>query len=238
MTRPVMFAELSTGGGMISRRNLEMQLAEPVPATLPLTKAGAGWCGLVSWLFAGKAVEETVATRVHLSTSPEAVWNYIKFFEEVPGRPPFLLRNLLPCPVRTEGDKTRVGAKVRCVYRSGDLVKRITSVEPARCLQFEVVEQRLGIEDCILALGGSYQIYTCGEAADVVLTTDYQAYLRPRYLWRRVEALLVSQLHRHILHNVGAEVLPRNPAVGESLAIECAASGDCACIAPPSRYRL
>ena len=37
-------------------------------------------------------------------------------YEEVPGHPPFLLRALLPNPVRTQGDKSRIGATVRCTY--------------------------------------------------------------------------------------------------------------------------
>ena len=161
----------------------------------------------MSWLFARKAVNEAVATRVRFNGSPEEVWDHIMFYEEVPGRPAFLLRALLPYPVRTEGDKTRVGATVRCAYRGGDLAKRITAIEPPHLLQFEVIEQRLGIEGCILTLGGSYQIYACGDASDVVLITNYQAYLRPRYLWRPLEALLVSQLHIHILRGICAAVL-------------------------------
>ena len=140
------------------------------------------------------------------------------FYEEVPGRPAFLLRALLPYPVRTEGDKTRVGATVRCAYRGGELAKRITTTEPPHLLQFDVIEQRLGIEGCILTRGGSYQIETQGDASDVVLITNYQAYLRPRYLWRPLEALLVDQLHVHILRGIGAAVLRRNPAVGPAVA--------------------
>ena len=121
------------------------------------------------------------------------------------------------------------------------MVKRITTVDPPHSLQFEVIEQHLGIEGCILTLGGSYQIYTCNDAADVVLITNYQAYLRPRYLWRPLEALLVSQLHRHILRGVGAAVLPREPAIRpavvEPLASQCAPPGDLSCIASPSLSR-
>jgi hypothetical protein len=94
----------------------------------------------VAQLFAGDSVRETVATRVHFSAESEAVWNRVVFYEEVPGSPPFLLRAVLPRPLGTEGDKTRVGERVRCIYHESDLIKRITVVEPARLLQFEVVE--------------------------------------------------------------------------------------------------
>jgi hypothetical protein len=88
---------------------------------------------------------------MHCQASPEAVWKRLMFFEEVPGRPPWVLRLLLPDPVRSEGEKSGIGAVVQCTYAVGDLVKRITAVDPPFHLGFEVVEQRLGIEGCVLA---------------------------------------------------------------------------------------
>jgi hypothetical protein len=217
---------------MISGWNAVTEVAEPPPTKVWLRKHGERYRP-VSWLFAREAVSETMATRVHLNGRPEAVWNRLMFYEEVPGPAPFLLRALLPQPVRTEGDKTRVGATVCCTYGGGQLVKRITTVDAPHLLRFEIAEQRLGIEDCILTLGGSYQIYSCGNASDVVLITNYRAYLHPRCLWRPLEALLVSQLHRHILRGICAAPLPRNPAmrpaVGESLTPECGSAGGLAC---------
>jgi hypothetical protein len=218
---------------MVSSRNTEMPVVEPAPTTSRLRKHAAGWCRLVSWLFAGKPASEAVATRAHFNASPETVWNRIIFYEEVPERPPFLLRTLLSHPLRTEGDKTRVGETVRCAYRGGYLVKRITTVDPPHFLKFDVIEQCLGIEGCILTLGGSYQIHACGSAADVVLVTNYHAYLRPRYLWRPLEARLVSQLHGHIFCGVFAAGLRTNPVdrlpVAESLTRQWAAPGGLAC---------
>lgn len=143
-------------------------------------------------------------------------------YEEVPRRPPFPLRALLPHPVRTVGDKARVGGTVRCVYQAGDLVKRITTVEPASLLQFEVVEQNLGVENCILTLGGSYRISPCGDEADVVLITNYRAYLRPRPIWRPLELFLVRQLHCHILGGMRA-ALPHQELAAGSILAECPA---------------
>ena len=174
---------------MASGRNAETSVTELMPRTSSLRKHKTGWYRLVSWLFARKAVREAVATRIHINASPEEVWNHIVLYEEVPGRPPFLLRTFLPHPVRTDGDKTRVGATVRCTYRGGDLVKRIITVEPPHFLKFEVTEQSLGIEGCVLTLGGSYQLHTCGAATDVVLITNYAGVpASPRacgVLWKR-----------------------------------------------------
>lgn len=180
---------------------------------------------LMSALFGGGSVKETVTTTVRLDADPASVWNRLMFYEEVPRRPAWLLRVLLPRPVRTEGDKQRIGAIVRCAYTGGNLAKRITAVEAPRVLRFEVVEQRLGIEGCILTESGSYHIDDCGHATKLALITNYQAYLRPRSLWRHVEALLVNQLHRHILSGITTAVLPHHAAV-------CAAGGKTS--APPT----
>ncbi|HEV2289731.1 MAG TPA: hypothetical protein VGR81_12335 [Candidatus Acidoferrales bacterium] len=182
-----------------------------LPAALRTKREAGPRYRIVSWACARDGVKEAVSTRVRFETGAEAVWEELMFYEEVPGRAPLLLRTLLAEPVRTEGEKGRAGATVRCVYSGGaKLTKRVKSVEAPRSLRFEVIEQRLGIEDCIRTLGGSYEIKSCGEGSEVVLTTNYEAYLRPRALWRRVEAALVSQLHRHILRGISAAILGRS----------------------------
>jgi hypothetical protein len=169
-----------------------------------------GCFGMVSRLFAGNESTESVETPVQFQATPEAVWQGMLLYEDVPVRPPFLLRALLPFPVRTEGDKTRVGATIQCTYEGGDLIKRIQVVERPNFLKFEVVQQRLGIESCVMTLGGSYQIRPCGDRSEVVLTTNYLAHLRPRFLWRPVERFMARQLHRHILDGMRRAVtLPR-----------------------------
>ncbi len=226
---------------MIFDQNATVAPANPVLKALPLNKPAVSRYRLVSRLFARSPIKEAVGTRIRLGARSEAVWNHLLFYEEVPGRPPFPLRMLLPHPVRTEGMKTRVGAMVRCVYSGGHLVKRISHLEPPHFLQFEVVEQDLGIESSILTLCGSYTLSACGPRTEVTIVTNYHAYLRPRYLWRPLEAFLIHQLHSHILRGVGAIALPRDPImrpfVAESFASPYVPPGDLACTASPSRSR-
>jgi hypothetical protein len=204
---------------------VEVEATRPLPVPARLRKSAAGKYVLLSRVFAREAAREAVTTRVHFDAAPRAIWDQLMFYEEVPGRAPFLLRALLPEALRTEGDKTRVGTTVRCVYSGGtELVKRITSVEAPHLLQFEVIEQRLGIEDCIRTVDGSYQIRACGAASDIVLTTNYDAYLCPRVLWRPLEAALVKDLHRHILRGLDAAVLAGNKTTQTAIAAHAPAS--------------
>lgn len=175
-------------------------------------------------------VDESVATRAYVDAIPDEAWQCLLLYEEVPGSAPMLLRALLSAPLRTEGDKSRVGERVRCVYHGGDLVKRMVTVEPSRLLEFEVVEQKLGIEDCILTSGGSYRLSPRDEGTEVTLVTNYRAYLAPRALWRPVEVLLVRRLHRHIIAGVRSLVFRarshvRVPGEGSRLDDEVVSEG-------------
>lgn len=184
-------------------------------------KNTSGLYRILKLIFAGKATNEEVITRAQFNASPEAVWDHIMFYEETSERSPLLLRALLTAPIRTEGDKRRAGANVRCVYKTGHLIKRISAVERPSILQFEIVEQHLGIEGCVLAIGGSYQLHASEHATELMLLTRYRAYLHPRFVWRPAEAFFVAQLHNHILRGLTA-ILTTNtsaqPIVAESLA--------------------
>jgi len=198
---------------------------------------------LLSFFFARKPESEAVATQFHFDAAPEAVWNRILFYEEVPVRAPLLLRTLLPQPVRTEGNKTTPGATVRCIYSAGEVVKRIIAVERTRCIKFEVIDQRLGIERCARTLAGSYRLQSCPDGTDVELVTKYRAYLRPRFLWRTIETVLVRQLHKHILGGIRASIpvttaKPASyPTLTESLKPQSAPPGGLACTISESRSR-
>ncbi len=202
---------------MIDNRNVGSRTVKILPRA-------RRWHRVLSWLFAREAVNETVETCLHFEVSPATVWNLIMFYEEVPGRPPFPLRVFMPCPVRTDGSKTSIGATVRCIYDGGDMVKRITDIKPPSLIEFEVTDQDLGIEGCVVARGGSYAIFPSGDGTNIVLTTRYSAYLHPRLLWRPLEKLVTGQLHRHVLNgmrsslpsNTGEVPLPAEPPTSQS----------------------
>jgi hypothetical protein len=147
-------------------------------------------------LFPRNETTDAVKTRVHFDASPEKVWEGMLFYEEVPGRPAPLLRLFLPAPIRTEGEKTRVGSVIRCTYDGGYLEKRITAAEPA-----PVIENS---GPAISMRDGSYGIRPDAGGTEVVLTTTYRGHLRPRWLWRLLERFLAHRLHRHILDGMRA----------------------------------
>jgi len=145
---------------------------------------------------------DAVTTTVDLDVLSARVWEMLKFYEEVPTRPSALLRLVLPTPERSEGQKARPGALIRCRYEGGYLVKRITVADQPHLLRFEVLEQHLGIENCLSLGEGSYEIQERGTGCVVLLTTAYRGHLRPRFLWRPLERALAHAVHRHILGGI------------------------------------
>lgn len=170
-----------------------------------------------------------MCTRLGFAAPPDAVWNCLMLYEEVPGRAPLLLRLLLPEPERTEG-KAELGELIRCRYRQGELVKRVTVVDAPTRLEFEVEEQALGLECCAMARGGAYELQPAGGGTEVALTTRYRAWLRPRIFWRRVEAGLGHRLHRHILAGIAGAL-----ADGRARA-SAAGTGECSSSRLPIRH--
>jgi hypothetical protein len=162
------------------------------------------WLWLVGRLFRPGVAIDSVTTWARFDAPADAVWQRMVFYEEVPHRPPLLLRVFLPTPVKTQGTGKHVGATVECSYSHGGLVKRITELDRPRLVRFEVIEQRLGVERCVTTVDGSYELRAVGATTDVGLTTRYRGHLRPRWLLRPLERLLAHQLHRHILAGMGA----------------------------------
>jgi len=162
------------------------------------------WLRLIGRLFPPHTGVDAVTTKAAFDASPDEVWQRMMFYEEVPHRPPLLLRVFLPTPVRTQGNLKQVGATVECTYSQGGLVKRITDLDRPHLVRFEVLKQHLGVERCVTTVEGAYEISADGRGSEVALTTNYRGHLRPRWLWRPFERLLAHQLHRHILGGMGA----------------------------------
>ncbi len=163
----------------------------------------------VGRLFPRNLTVDAVETRARFDVPPAELWQQMMFYEEVPGRPAWLLRMILPTPVRTSGEKSRVGSLIGCVYTGGSLEKRITAVEAPDFISFDVLLQDLGIEDSITMTGGSYWIHASADGTDgaeIVLTTLYRGHVRPRWLLRPVERFVARRLHRHILAGMSVAV--------------------------------
>ena len=161
-------------------------------------------------------VSDCVVTHLRLAASSGAVWQTLMFYEDVPRASWSIFRFLLPRPLRSEGDKSRVGNVVHCFYEDGYLMKRISAVVPGELLRFEVIEQQLGIERTFRAHEGSYELRAVTTGTEVTLTTRYAGSLWPRFLWRPVERYFGHQFHLYVLRGMREALSSRSRSLAEA----------------------
>ncbi len=145
----------------------------------------------------------TITTKMTFEASPEQVWRSLLFYEEVQERPPLHLRLLLPVPVRTDGDKTKVGGEAMCVYERGHLVKRATRIDEPSLYEFEVSEQALAVGGSMRLCGGRYVLRAVApERTEVSVDTRYRSTKWPRWFWRPLERFVCHMFHRFLLRTM------------------------------------
>jgi hypothetical protein len=151
---------------------------------------------------AEEAATSTIATRMSFAAPIERAWQSLLFYEEVKERPPLPLRLLLPVPIRTEGDKSRVGAEAMCLYEDGHLLKRATRIEKPTLYEFEVARQALAVGGSMRLSGGRYELRERAGGTEVTVITTYSSEKWPRWLWRPLERFVCHMFHRFLLRSM------------------------------------
>jgi hypothetical protein len=154
-----------------------------------------------------------VQTGLTVDATPEEAWNAIMFYEDVQHSPPWLLHLALPKPIRSEGNKQREGEIVRCFYNCGTISKRISQVQPARKLSFEVVEVVMRSENYANLKDGSFEIEPVGtRQSRITLTTRYERKLTPAWIWEPIERKVIHTLHGHVLEGMRRKAEHEQPS--------------------------
>jgi hypothetical protein len=145
----------------------------------------------------------SIITRATFNASPAKTWQSLLFYEEVKERPPLHLRLLLPVPIRTDGDKKRVGGEAICLYEGGHLLKRTTRIEEGVLYEFEVAEQALAVGGTMRLSGGRYMLREVAPGkTEVSVETRYTSTRRPRWFWRPLERFVCHMFHRFLLRSM------------------------------------
>lgn len=135
-----LFALLSAGGALLGRA-----LADAGPGA---ARAGLG-APMLAWplLLAaepapGPALVHAVATTVEVDAPPEAVWQVVIAFPEIPPEqlPAWYFQLGVAWPQRARIEGAGVGAVRHCEFSTGAFVEPVTVWEPGRRLAFDVVE--------------------------------------------------------------------------------------------------
>ncbi len=146
----------------------------------------------------------SVRTQVIIDAPPDRAWASIMFYEEVKHSPPWLLRLPLWKPLYARGPSAKVGDVKVCYYTTGQLAKRVRSVEEGRMMAFDVIEQKHIENEGAILVGGSFTLEPLddGKRTRVTLETTYVPLLTPRPAWVPFERLAIHTLHGHVLEGM------------------------------------
>jgi hypothetical protein len=103
-------------------------------------------CGFLPFLMAFEEAKELSppllehTTRIEINAPPQVVWRYVPSFPKIENKTSWLLSLDLACPMESEMTGEGLGATRRCILSTGVMPEIITSWEPGKRLEFDVLE--------------------------------------------------------------------------------------------------
>ena len=154
---------------------------------------------------ATKSRQSTIVTRRTIAAPVAQVWKSLKFYEEIKRQPPLLLRLFLPRPRQAIALSPAVGHETTLQYDGGYYARRVTTLDPPRLYEFEVVDQQLAADRGVRFEGGAFALAElAADRTELAVTTRYRSGLQPRWLARPVEAYVCRRLQAHLLDAIEA----------------------------------
>ena len=163
-----------------------------------------------------------VTTSVDVAAPPEAVWDAVVAFPEIPASnfPAWYFRLGVAYPIRARIDGTGVGAVRRCEFSTGDFVEPITAWDPPRLLAFDVVENPPTMSELspwaeVLAPHldagifrserGEFRLEPLPDGGTRLSgTTWYHLDMAPGWYWTMWSDAILHRIHQRVLEHVTA----------------------------------
>lgn len=158
----------------------------------------------------GAAVAVTVG---HLHCSTAEAWSHVCFYEHILKQPSWLLRTVLPVPLRSTGCYGSVGDTSRCQYSDGGyLTKRITKRQERKCIEFDVIEHSIRYCNRIALRGGAINVIAEADGTcRIEMVTRYE--LLVVWLWpiRYFIERTISLMHALVIEDMRERVQAARP---------------------------
>jgi uncharacterized membrane protein YhaH (DUF805 family)/uncharacterized protein YndB with AHSA1/START domain len=158
-----------------------------------------------------------VASSVTIDAPPEAVWEHVVSFSELPEPDHWLFRTGIAYPLRARIEGEGVGAIRRCEFSTGAFVEPITAWEPPRRLAFTVTEQPVPMEEWSFyahlhpphldrsfhSVRGEFRLVPLpGGRTRLEGSTWYQMELGPTAYWKVWGDWILHAIHGRVLEHI------------------------------------
>jgi hypothetical protein len=162
-----------------------------------------------------------VRTSGRLACDAQRAWQKVCFYEHISRKPSWLLRVVLPTPLRTTGSYQRIGDVSRCMYSDGGfLAKKITRIVPDQRIDFDIIEQTIRYCRRIVLRGGTIEIESHDDGtSSVSMLTRYELRFPAFLVGRFFVNLVVKAMHGIVIRDMQDRL--RSPAPARLAAAMC-----------------
>jgi uncharacterized membrane protein YhaH (DUF805 family) len=175
-----------------------------------------GLLGVESWIGSEPATIE-VRSFVEIDAPPEAVWEHVVAFAELPPPTEFLFRAGVAYPLRAEIHGTGVGAIRHCVFSTGPFVEPIEVWDEPTRLEFSVRAQPPSmrelspypelapphLENFLVSQRGRFLLEPLpGGRTRLEGTTWYTNRMEPAAYWRLWSDEVIHRIHLRVLEHI------------------------------------
>jgi len=155
-------------------------------------------------------------SEIHIDAPPDAVWEHVVSFSELPPPSDWLLQTGIACPLRARIEGEGVGAVRYCEFTTGPFVEPITVWDPPHTLGFNVVEQpepmhewspydevfSPHLKDTMMSQRGQFELIETDQGTLLRGTTWYTLDLAPAPYWRLWSDFVVHRIHMRVLKHI------------------------------------
>lgn len=144
-----------------------------------------------------------VRSEINLPYSPMQVYETIKSVDTLIADKPWLLQLDLPVPRKCVLEDEKVGGLRTCYFDGGNIVERITELEPGKVLDMDVIDYQLTGRKWLGFRKAKYLFEELPNGAcRMTRITGYTSVLYPRIYWEPLERMGIEQEHAYVFANL------------------------------------
>ena len=145
----------------------------------------------------------SVKTEMIFPYSTKEVYETIKAVDTLIADRPFLMKLGLPIPNKCILEKEEVGGLRTCYFSGGTITEKITELQKGKVLKMDVIDYKLTGRNWLGFKEATYYFDKVGEdSCKLTRITTYTSTLTPRFYWKPLEKIGISQEHDYVLENL------------------------------------
>ena len=151
-----------------------------------------------------------VRTTARLACEAHRAWDKVCFYEHIAIKPSWLLRTVLPVPLRTTGRYSEVGNVSRCLYSDGGyLTKQIRQIVAGQRIDFDIIEQTIRYAGKIALKGGTIRVEPRADGTSCIeMSTRYELRSPLLSIVRFFIDRVVAAMHRIVIRDMQERLEP------------------------------